>query len=131
MAAIFFPSVLLLLASTALRYPFSEAALAAGIVAGAALSYWGLRSTRFEATPEGIFFTPNARIGIALMAIVIARVVYRLVEMGGMPLGAPPQDFGRSPLTLAVVGMLLSYYTAYAIGILRWRRAHALRGETP
>jgi hypothetical protein len=51
-----------------------------------------------------------------------------------MPLAARSaqmQDFGRSPLTLAIAGMLLAYYTAYAIGILRWRHANARVPVTP
>ena len=30
-------------------------------------------------------------------------------------------DFVRSPLTLAVFGLLAGYYIAYAIGLVRWR----------
>jgi len=128
MAAIFFPSLLALLALTALVRPVSEAALVAGIVIGVVLSHFGLRSTRFEATPEGIYFTPNARIGIALMLLLVARIGYRFYEISTMPLGARQgqmQDVTKSPLTLVILGMLLAYYAAYAIGILRWRRANA------
>ena len=133
-AALFFPGILALLAVTSLVHPLSEAALAAGIVIGAAFSHFGLRSTRFESTPEGIFFTPDARIGIALSLLVIARVIYRFVEMSSLPQAARAgqmQDFTRSPLTLVVIGMLLSYYAAYAIGILRWRSAQANEAVTP
>ncbi len=131
-AAIFFPAILALLAATSLVQPLSEAALAAGIVVGAVLSHFGLRATRFEATPEGVFFTPNARIGIALSLLMVARVVYRVAEMSSLPRAARAgqmQDFARSPLTLVVIGMLLAYYAAYAIGLLRWRRAHAVEAR--
>jgi cytochrome b561 len=127
-AAIFFSSVLLLLAVTSLVHPMAEVALAGGIAAGAVLSHFGLRSTRFEATPEGVYFTPNARIGITLIALLVARILYRFYEISTVqlaPRSSQMQDFTRSPLTLALVGMLLAYYIAYAIGILRWRRAHA------
>ena len=125
---VFFPSILVLLAVTSLVHPLSEAALAGGIVVGAVLSHFGLRSTRFETTPQGIYFTPNARIGIVLSLLLVARVLYRFVEMSSLPnaaRGGQMQDFTRSPLTLVIIGMLMSYYTAYAIGVLRWRRAHA------
>ena|SRR5258706_4684349 len=136
-AAIFFPSILVLLAVTSLVHPLSEAALAGGIVIGAVLSHFGLRLTRFESTPEGIYFTPNARIGIVLSLLLVARIAYRFYEMWGVPMVARQgqmQDFTRSPLTLVIIGMLLAYYAAYAIGILRWRRANAAApapGGTP
>jgi cytochrome b561 len=131
MAAIFFPSILALLAATSLVHPLSEVALAGGAAIGAVLSYFGLRATRFETTPEGLYFTPSARIGIALMLVVVARVLYRVFQMSSVPLAertaqraAEMQDFTRSPLTLLVLGALLAYYAGYAIGILRWRRTH-------
>ena len=33
------------------------------------------------------------------------------------------QDFGRSPLTLVIIGTMAGYYAWYAIGLLRWRAA--------
>ena len=32
-----------------------------------------------------------------------------------------PSDFARTPLTLAVFGVLAGYCIAYAIGLARWR----------
>jgi hypothetical protein len=32
------------------------------------------------------------------------------------------QDFTRSPLTLAIIGLVAGYYSTFAIGLLRWRR---------
>ena len=125
-AAIFFPLVILLLGMGAALHPVSLATLAAGVAVGAGLAVWGLRLTRFEATPEGFFYTPSAHIGIALSLLLVGRILYRFVEIYGFAAGgtagAPP-DFTRSPLTLLIVGMLAAYYTAYAIGILRWRRS--------
>jgi len=98
--------------------------LVGGIAVGSALAIVGLKHTRFEATPEGYFFTPNARIGIALLSLMVARILYRLFEVysaSGTPGAGQPPDFTRSPLTLVIIGMVASYYTAYAIGLLRWR----------
>src|SRR5437870_10368641 len=89
-SVILLPVVLALLATLALSSPPAFAALAAGVFTGAALSVWGLRLTRFESTPEGIFYTPNAHIGIALSLLLVARIVYRLVEIsmsGAVPKG--------------------------------------------
>jgi membrane protein CcdC involved in cytochrome C biogenesis len=123
-AAVFFPALLVLLATAALSNPLALAALVAGMVTGVVLSVWGLRLTRFEMTPEGIFYTPNAHIGIALSLLLVARIAYRLVEIGmAQGLGqAGAQDFARSPLTLVIFGTLASYYAGYAVGVLRRRR---------
>lgn len=131
-AATLFPLVILLLGVGASFRPISLASLVFGVAAGVALAIYGLRMTRFEATAEGFFYTPNAHIGIALSLLLVARILYRLVQIyalaaAGSDLGA--QDFARSPLTLVIIGMIGAYYTVYAAGILRWRREQ--RGAAP
>lgn len=100
--------------------------LVAGLGAGALLGAYGLRRTRFERTATDFFYTPNAHLGIALSLLFAGRLLYRLVELylaaSGNTLPAP---FGRSPLTLAIFGLLAGYYVAYAIGLVRRCRASA------
>jgi hypothetical protein len=127
-AAVFFPLLIGMLALATLARPAALAILAAAVAVGLGLAMWGLSLTRFERTPEGIFYTPNAHIGIALSLLLVARVLYRMFEIATLPLprgGAGMQDFARSPLTLVVLGMLASYYAAYAVGVLLHR--HRLR----
>lgn len=97
--------------------------LVAALVAGVALANLGLRHTRFEPTKQGLFYTPNAHLGIALSMLFVARVAYRLVEIFVLSAATPGDwsGFARSPLTLAVFGLLAGYYIGYAIGLLRWR----------
>jgi len=118
-----FPALLVLLAVAALTHPERLLWLAGGVGLGAALGVFGLSKTRFEPTPQGLFYTPNAHLGIALSLLFVGRIVYRFVEIylidPGMSQG--PADFARSPLTLAVFGLLAGYYISYAIGLLRWR----------
>jgi hypothetical protein len=96
------------------------------------LAIWGLRLTRFEATPQGFFYTPNAHIGIALSSLFAARILYRLFQMYTLGMtSSGMQNFGRSPLTLLIFGMLASYYTAYAVGMLRWRFSQAQSAAAP
>jgi cytochrome b561 len=130
-AAIFFPLLIGLLVLPALHRPEALAILAAAIVTGTGLAAWGLKLTRFERTPEGIFYTPNLHLGIALTLLLVARIAYRMIEVAMAPAGRPTgmQDFARSPLTIVVLGILASYYTAYAIGVLAKRRA--LLAATP
>jgi hypothetical protein len=120
-----FPALIALLCVAA--YPQLErlAWLAGGLAAGALLGAFGLRRTKFEPTPQGLYYTPNAHLGIALSILFVARIVYRLVEVYALHPSAPHgvDDFVRSPLTLSVFGLLAGYYIAYAIGLARWRFA--------
>ena len=97
--------------------------LAGGLGFGSLLGFFGLNQTRFEPTPKGLFYTPNAHLGIALSLLFVARIAYRLVEAYAIEPTAPhgTSDFARSPLTLAVFGLLAGYYLTYALGLVRWR----------
>jgi hypothetical protein len=132
-SVVFFPLLLLALSLPLYLHPIALAALVGGIVVGSALGVFGLKHTRFEVTCEGYFFTPNSRIGIALLSLMVARIVYRFYEIStltGGPGAAQTPDFARSPLTLAIIGMVASYYTVYGIGLLRWRARTMIPTET-
>lgn len=105
-----------------LSYPYAALALVTGVVAGAALGVYGLRLTKFEQTPDGLFYTPNPYLGVGLSLLLFARIGYRAAQLYFAP---GPMDgsaiFVRSPLTLLVFGTLAGYYIAYAVGLLRWR----------
>ena len=118
-----FPMIVALLLLATLTHPERLAWLAAGLAGGALLGVYGLRKTRFEATPQGLFYTPNAHLGIALSLLLVGRIAYRFIEVYALDPGIAhtPQDFARSPLTLSVFGLLAGYYIAYAIGLIRWR----------
>ena len=118
-----FPLVCVMLAMGVIAHPERLAVFVAALVAGGALSVYGLRKTRFEAVPGMLYYTPNAHLGIALSLLFLGRVIYRAFEIYSMPAGtATGQEFARSPLTLAVFGLLAGYYIGYAIGLLRYRR---------
>jgi len=122
-----FPLLIVLLAIGAYSHhrPALFAAMAGGILGGIVLGQYGLKHTKFEVTPQGLFYTPNAHIGIALSVLFIGRVVYRMFVLYSMNPYAPqsPNDFAASPLTLAIFGLLAGYYVTYAIGLVRWRKA--------
>jgi cytochrome b561 len=124
-AALLFPVLLLALLASAIGRPMTEAALGGGVIVGVALAIYGLRLTRFERTPEGLFYTPNAHIGIGLSMLMAARILYRLFQTyeGALQGPAAAHEFSTSPLTLLVFGMLAGYYCSFAIGLLRWRKA--------
>lgn len=117
--------ILALIAWSARVHPERLLWLAGGFATGALLAQYGLKLTRFEPTPKGLFYTPNTRIGIALSLVFIARIAYRFFELYAIAPSAPRDnaEFFRSPVTLAVFGLLAGYYMAYAVGLLRWRFA--------
>ena len=120
-----FPALLVLLAWLSRERTDTLAWLAGALAVGAVLARYGLSRTVFEATPGGFYYTPHAPLGIALSALFAGRILYRVYEV--MTAGPAAADFTRSPLTLAVFGLLAGYYVAYAIGLVRWRMAHKRR----
>ena len=130
LTVVLFPLLVALLLLSALAHPAGALGLAAGAAAGVALGRWGLRLTKFETTPLGLFYTPNAHLGIALSLLLIVRIAYRFVRVyaASGTWGEPATTFVRSPLTLLIFGTLAGYYVSYAIGLLRWRRQVDLDG---
>ncbi len=127
--AILFPILIVLIGFTALTSPTALAGLAAGLAVGIGLAVWGLKLTNFERTESGYFYTPNAHIGIALSALFVCRIGYRFYQfytLSGADAQAATQNFGRSPWTTLIFGMMAGYYTWYAIGLLRWRASAPL-----
>ena len=118
-----FPVIAILISLNAVSQPMRLLAMLGGIAAGAILGVFGTRHTKFENTPEGIFYTPNAHIGIALSVIFLGRLLYRMFQAYSMdPTAQPnPADFASSPLTLSIFGLLAGYYVTYAIGLLRYK----------
>ena len=120
-----FPLVLLLILVGSAFSPVNAGALVLGAAIGIGLGLYGTRLTKFEATPAGLFYTPNAHLGIALSLLLIVRLGYRFMRlhMTGGTFDPSSMQMGSSPLTLALFGTLAGYYVTYAIGLLRWRRS--------
>jgi uncharacterized membrane protein YozB (DUF420 family) len=122
---VFFPLLLALVSLAALANPLVLVALAAGLAGGVALGTIGLRKTLFEQAGEEFYFTPHAHIGFVVAGLFLGRMAYRAWEFT-MHAGFAQHDFMRSPLTLAIFGILAGYYITYAIGLLRWRKRAAI-----
>jgi xanthine/uracil/vitamin C permease (AzgA family) len=122
---VIFPALTALIGFSSRSNPSGLLWLACGLLGGAALGVFGLRKTSFEPTPKGLFYTPNAHLGIALSLLFIARIAYRIVQVYVLEPQAvhTTAEFAQSPLTLSVFGLLAGYYIAYAIGLARWRAA--------
>ena len=126
-----YPGLMLLVAVLAWPHVQAIECLVGGAAAGALLAQYGLRITHFEPTRQGLFYTPKAWLGITLSLLFAGRVVYRIAQLLLTdPLAhMQPPGILQSPLTLAIFGLLAGYNTAYAIGLLRWRRGVIARAR--
>ncbi|MBV8657039.1 MAG: DUF1453 family protein [Burkholderiales bacterium] len=124
LAAILWPVLLILLAGAAQAHPDALLALLGGAGVGIVLGIVGHRLTQFDQTDDGLFYTPNAHLGIALSMLLVARVLYRVVTTG-LPQQAGPVAMAPSAITLAIFGTLAGYYATYALGLIAWRRRAA------
>jgi len=112
-------------AALAMRDVSLIGALLAGVAAGVALGWFGLQHTKFEHTDDGAFYTPHTWIGLAVSLLLLGRIAWRfMVVYPGMQAAAqadqdPLASFQRSPLTLAILGVLIGYYVFYYSGVLR------------
>jgi len=119
---VLFPVLIALLALGTRVHPLAGLALAGGAVLGITLGVLGLKLTRFEVTPAGLYYTPSAHIGVALAVLVVCRIGWRLLTQG-LPepaAGSAPPGAALTPLTLLLLGTLAGYYWTYAVGLLRW-----------
>ena len=118
-----FGAMILVPAAQLLGNPYNLAALLVGAAGGIGYGVWGLKLSRFEDTPQGYYFTPNARLGIVMAMIFVARILYIGVEIySNQCKGVTPERLTDSPLTMLCVGLTAGYFGCYSAGLLRWRR---------
>jgi hypothetical protein len=106
-------------------------AMVCGVAGGVALGWFGLRHTKFESTPEGKFYTPHTYIGMFVSLLLLARIAYRFIAVYPAMHAATQADanpfaaYQKSPLTLAILGVVVGYYIAYYLGVLAKSRSLA------
>jgi hypothetical protein len=106
----------------------SIGALLGGLAGGAALAYLGLKHTVFEAAGEERFYTPHTYIGLFVSALFLARVAFRLLtvhvstDTTAFSNQSPFAAYQKSPLTLAILGVLIGYYVLFYAGVIRRSR---------
>jgi len=117
-----FPLITVFLVIATQAHPERLWLLAGGSAIGVGLGVFGLRKTKFEVAADGLFYTPNAHLGIALSLVMFGRIIYRAfhVAVMGPDLASGMSTHAATPLTLAIFGVLAGYYVSYAIGLLRW-----------
>ena len=83
--------------------------------------------TSFEATPEGLFYTPNVLVGMSVFVLLIARIGYRYYMFTNFAVpGTLPPNYTSDPLTLASLAILGCYFATYSFGLLRWEKRTSL-----
>jgi hypothetical protein len=113
--------------------------LLGGVLAGAALGLLGLKLTRFERNAAGAdVYIPNPWIGGVLTVLLLGRLIWHFAVLGtqaGAAAAPTAPQFGNSPLTLLVFGLMIGYYIAYYAGLLvhhrRFERTQAAPGTEP
>jgi hypothetical protein len=114
--------LLLLLLLSVSVHPINAVAQAIGVGTGGLISQYGLRTTKFEVTELGHFYTPNPYVGTAVVALFLAKAVYLLAgtyaATGGFNVSAS-EDIAN-PFNIFVAGVVLGYYSWLAWGLLRW-----------
>ena len=122
----------------------------AAIVLSGGLAWYSLHLTTFQRRGAERYYIPNLYIGLAVTALFILRIVYRVftvyaeVQQGGAaasgnaqlvsigPFAFPVMHTQQSALTLASFGLVLGYYAVYYIGvILRSRNAPPVLSVMP
>jgi hypothetical protein len=99
-----------------------------GLAAGGLLGVVGVRMTGFESVSGKHWYTPHPGLGLALTALMLGRLAYRFLAVGSAAAAMAGSDapalasLQRSPLTLAIAGLLVGYYLVYNVGLLRMAR---------
>lgn len=101
-------------------------ALTGGGLAGVLVGLFALRHTRFERVDGKLSYTPHTWIGAAVSMLLVVRIGWRAVQLWPALMsaeGLQGYHFGpMSPLTLATLGLVLCYYAAYHLSLVRQAR---------
>ena len=135
MSVILFPLLFVMIGAVSSSNTNALMCLVAGGIAGVALSFLGLRLTRFDVQDDGLHYTPNAYIGMALMMVLVGRLAYRYALMWGGATQAgtnPAQSLTNSPLTLfssACCSATMRRILRASCGIMRKSRPRRSRSK--
>ena len=104
-----------------------------GLTSGAVLSVFGLAFTRWERTPQALFYRPNRWFALVIPLALTLRIIYWMWR--GWHVWAPSADTkswlaaSGTAGSLGVGAAVAGYYFGYAIGVWRRAREVKVRGE--
>jgi hypothetical protein len=117
----------------ALTQPLILGSAVVGLALGAGIAWVGLRLTRIETLPDGVYYTPNKYIGLGVFALFLLRIIYRIavvaltpgaltIPRGSSPTASILAQYSSDPLTTGVYFILIGYYACYyGVLLLRFR----------
>lgn len=95
-----------------------------GLLGGGLLGLVGLASTRWEKTPQALYYTPNRWLILIITLAVTARLLYGLWRVWHAWRTAGPETSWVASAgvagSMAVGAVVLGYYLTYSAGV-RWR----------
>lgn len=119
-------------AVTTIWVPGAFAYSMAGLASGGILAIAGLRLTRWELLPNGLFFTPNRWLVLTIMIAVTGRLMYgawRAWEASrSFYDGAEWAAAAGIPQSMAAGGLALGYYLVYWAGVRKRLGSHRRAG---
>jgi hypothetical protein len=111
-------------AMTTLWVPDAFTYSLAGFAGGCLLGALGLALTRWEPTPQGLYFTPNRWLVLIITLAVTARLLYGLWRIWHTWRSAGANDSWLASAgiagSMAVGAIVIGYYLAYSAGV-RWK----------
>lgn len=111
-------------AMTTLWVPKAFTYSLAGFVGGCLLGLLGLALTRWEPTPQALYFTPNRPLVLVITLAVTARLLYGLWRIWHAWRAAGANDSWLAAAgiagSMAVGAVVIGYYLTYSAGV-RWR----------
>ncbi len=124
-------SAVLFLAGAAITNVWVPQALAyalTGLATGGVLGVIGLWLSRWETTPQSLYYTPNRWLILALTLVVTSRVLYGFWR-GWQAWRSTPDDgswlaAAGAAGSLAAGAVVVGYYLAYSMGVRRRASRH-------
>jgi hypothetical protein len=96
----------------------------AGLAAGCLLGLLGLALTRWEPTPQALYFTPNRGLVLLITLAVTARLLYGLWRIWHTWRNAEANESWLAAAgiagSMAVGAIVIGYYLTYSAGV-RWK----------
>lgn len=131
---VFFAFAAAMLLLLALKHPVMLIGYAAGAAGGLVLARYAERYFVTERRNGELYFRTHIWIESTVLALFLGRIAYRFIELAVMQdFGSRmPQDPGmmaRDPLTGGIVFVIISYYYAYYLFVIR--SAKTIRDEAP
>jgi hypothetical protein len=111
-------------AMTTLWVPNTFISSLAGLASGCVLGLLGLAVTRWEPSPQALYFTPNRWLVLLITLAVTARLLYGLWRIWHAWRTAGANDSWLEAAgiagSMAVGAIVIGYYLTYSAGV-RWR----------